>query len=297
MKKIMEGITSTDKKKKKRSHKKWKKDGASNSSNQKKDFERSKKKAGHKRKKRKSKAKDNDKDKDKSKTGEFVTFSPFLAAALRSSTVMMFVSVALSMSVSTIVDNVSALVAIPVGARIASSLARPAWEVVAKGNNWMKQVISRGYSWSWKSSPPCRSKIIRSRSNQDSATLKVLDEEVLDAIAAGSLHPISPDLVKKEVTVVSGYFAVPKATPGQWRPIIDLRFVNKFLKKKSFKMTRYQDVAAAIRPKSWMLTVDLTKAYFSIPIKKTLWRFLRISWRDVFYEFRTLCFGLTSAPR
>jgi len=289
----MEGIT-TEAAKKKKPRRKFKKDWGTSGSGTKKDSQKGKRSKPKQKPKKRPKGKPKDKEKT---NGEFVTFSPFLASALNSATVMMFVSLALSMSVASIVNNVSALVAIPVGARIASSLARPAWEVVARGNNWMKQVISRGYSWSWKSSPPCRSKIIRSRSNQDSATLKVLDEEVLDAIAAGSLHPISPELVKKEVTVVSGYFAVPKATPGQWRPIIDLRYVNKFLKKKTFRMTKYKDVAAAIRQNSWLLTVDLTKAYFSIPIKNTLWRFLRISWRDVYYEFRTLCFGLTSAPR
>ena len=128
--------------------------------------------------------------------------------------------------------------------------------------------------------------------------MKVLDDEVLDAIAAGSLYPISPELIKKEVTVVSGYFAIPKPqSPGQFRPIIDLRYVNKFLHKKTFKMTKYSDVAQAIRPNCWLVTIDLTKAYFAVPIKDTLWRFLRICWRNTFYEFRTLCFGLTSAPR
>ena len=145
---------------------------------------------------------------------------------------------------------------------------------MGKSDKWIRRLVSKGYNWSWKKSPLSKSKIIRSRDNLDSAMLKVLDDEVADAIQAGALHPVKPNLINRKVTCVSNYFAVPKpASPGQWRPIIDLRFLNKFLSKKKFKLTKYSDVAMSISKDCWMVTIDLTKAYFAVPIRETLWPF------------------------
>lgn len=43
--------------------------------------------------------------------------------------------------------------------------------------------------------------------------------------------------------------------------------------------------------------LDLKDAYLSIPIAKAHWRYLRFQWKAQNYEFRTLPFGLASAPR
>ena len=230
--------------------------------------------------------------------GKFVTFSNFISSALNNLTVMSLISTAFAIDSQYIVFAIMSMIALPVGGRISSVFARPAWEIIAKGNRWLRDTIFKGYSWKWKSIPQ-RTRIVRSRDNMDKDSLAVLDAEIADAVANGALFRVSDDTMKQsQTTVVSGYFAVPKpSSPGQWRPIIDLRHLNKFLVKKTFQMTRYSDVASHIRRDSLMVTVDLTKAYFSIGIRSKLWRFLRICWRNIFYEFRCLCFGLTSAPR
>ena len=244
------------------------------------------------------KSKDKGDKKSGNDAGKFVTFSPFLRAALDSPSVMIKVSLALALSCQYIVMAVLALVALPVGARLSSSFARPAWSVVARGNRWLWDTVTRGYAWSWETLPPLQSKIVKSRENLDSDSLVVLDSEVEDAVDAGALFPVPSHVIEQETTVVSGYFAIPKpSSPGQFRPIIDLRFVNKFIVKKKFKMTKYSDVAGHLTSRCFMVTVDLTKAYFAVPIRSKLWRFLRICWRSIYYEFKTLCFGLTSAPR
>ena len=45
-----------------------------------------------------------------------------------------------------------------------------------------------------------------------------------------------------------------------------------------------------------MCKLDLKDAYLSVPIQKSDRRFLRFSWGKKFYQFKTLPFGLTSAP-
>ena len=42
--------------------------------------------------------------------------------------------------------------------------------------------------------------------------------------------------------------------------------------------------------------LDLKDAYLSVPIARSCWRYLRFHWRGQNYEFRTLPFGLASAP-
>ena len=45
-----------------------------------------------------------------------------------------------------------------------------------------------------------------------------------------------------------------------------------------------------------MISIDLTDAYFSLPIAKRSRKFLRFQWRDMLLEFQCLCFGLSLAP-
>ena len=47
----------------------------------------------------------------------------------------------------------------------------------------------------------------------------------------------------------------------------------------------------------WFVSIDLTDAYFSIPIAEEHRKYLRFAWENQFYQFNVLCFGLASAPR
>ena len=101
----------------------------------------------------------------------------------------------------------------------------------------------------------------------------------------------------KGISNTAGFFAVPKKQAGKFRPIISLIRLNKYLLRKKFKMVKYSDIALAITPGVFMVSLDLTKAYFTIPVAPQFWRFLRIFWSGSWYQFRTLCFGLNQAPR
>ena len=62
-------------------------------------------------------------------------------------------------------------------------------------------------------------------------------------------------------------------------------------------MIKYSDIALAITPGCFMVSIDLTKAYFTVPVAPQFWKFLRIFWEGSWYQFKTLCFGLNQAPR
>ena len=50
-------------------------------------------------------------------------------------------------------------------------------------------------------------------------------------------------------------------------------------------MTTVEEVRHWIRPGFWFTSVDLTDAYYSVPLHKSAWRFVRFVWRGKTYEY------------
>ena len=94
----------------------------------------------------------------------------------------------------------------------------------------------------------------------------------------------------------SRLFVTPKVTEG-WRPVIDLSRLNGWMELSSFRMETAQSVLQALRPGDWMVSLDLQDAYLQVPVHPASHRFLRFCVGDAVFQFRTLCFGLSSAPR
>ncbi|XP_045104399.1 uncharacterized protein LOC123499932 [Portunus trituberculatus] len=54
---------------------------------------------------------------------------------------------------------------------------------------------------------------------------------------------------------------------------------------------------SAIHRHDWMTAIDLRDAYFQIPVHPDSRKFLRFIWRGRHFQFRVLCFGLSTAPQ
>ena len=91
-------------------------------------------------------------------------------------------------------------------------------------------------------------------------------------------------------------FVVTKATGG-WRPIIDLSTLNLDVDRTSFRMETSQTVLRAVRRNDWMVSIDLKDAYLQIPIHPASRRYLRFTAGGKTWQFRVLCFGLSTAPQ
>ena len=94
----------------------------------------------------------------------------------------------------------------------------------------------------------------------------------------------------------SRLFVVPKVTGG-WRPVIDLSTLNSMVLTTKFKMETPRTVIEAIHPQDWMISIDLQDAYFHIPMHQDSRQLLRFSSQGIVYQFRALCFGLSTAPQ
>ena len=89
----------------------------------------------------------------------------------------------------------------------------------------------------------------------------------------------------------SRLFVTPKVTGG-WRPVIDLSRLNGWVELSSFHIETAQSVLQSLRPGDWMVSLDL-----QVPVHPASRRYRRFCVGDVVYQFRALCFSLSSAPQ
>ena len=92
----------------------------------------------------------------------------------------------------------------------------------------------------------------------------------------------------------SRLFVVMKAS-GAWRPVIDLSLLNLKVQKTSFKMETLQSVLLSVRAGDWMVSLDLKDAYLQAPMHLESRKFLRFVASGKVYQFKVLCFGLSTA--
>ena len=84
---------------------------------------------------------------------------------------------------------------------------------------------------------------------------------------------------------------------GAWRPVIDLSTLNLRIQQTSFKMETLQSVLLSVRPGDWMVSLDLKDAYLQVPMHPDSRKCLRFMVGGKGYQFKVLCFGLSTAPQ
>ena len=94
---------------------------------------------------------------------------------------------------------------------------------------------------------------------------------------------------------MSSVFLVPKSD-GSWRPVINLKPLNRFVTAQHFKMESIRTVRGLIQKGDFMCKLDLKDAYLSIPVCTEYQKYLKFRWEGQLWMFKTLPFGLSSAP-
>jgi hypothetical protein len=95
---------------------------------------------------------------------------------------------------------------------------------------------------------------------------------------------------------ISNIFVVPKPN-GKFRPIINLKHLNKFVKYEHFKQEHFSIVLDLIQESDYFTSIDLQDAYFSVPLHRQHQKYVKFVWNGKLFAFVCLAFGLSSAPR
>ena len=174
---------------------------------------------------------------------------------------------------------------LPVGGRLLHF--SEAWTHITS-DPWVLNIVREGYVIPFLRNPPLSSTPIDLSSNHPlipEALTKLLEKGAVERVS----NPDSPGFYSR-------LFLVPKKN-GAWRPIIDLSTLNSFIDVQSFKMETTSSIRASIQPGDWAVSLDLTDAYFHVPIHPKSRKYLRFCAGNEVFQFRVLPFGISTAPR
>ena len=177
---------------------------------------------------------------------------------------------------------------IPVGGRLTHFL--PEWEKITQ-ENWVLSIIKEGYKLEFIQKPPfqgIKSTLVNTKN------LVLLKAEVNTLLEKNAI-----EIVSKSETQ-SGFYStlfLVKKKNGKMRPVINLRPLNRYLRKQHFKMDTLSKVLNLVKQNDWAFSLDLSDAYLHIPIFLKHRKYLRFCIQGTVYQFKVLCFGPTSSPR
>ena len=166
------------------------------------------------------------------------------------------------------------------------------WEAVTT-DPWVVKTLSEGYRIQFRRRPPPFNGV-RMTVVGDPLRSQALSKEIEELLGKGAVECV-PGAAQLR-GYYSFYFLVPKKDGG-FRPILDLRKLNQFLKVFRFRMLRTVDVLQSVSAGDWFTCIDLKDAYFHVPVAPDHRQFLRFAFKGQVYQFRVLPFGLSLSPR
>ena len=116
---------------------------------------------------------------------------------------------------------------------------------------------------------------------------------VSDAVAALVLSGAATPVPTRPF-ITSPLGVVPKGV-DKLRLILDLRYVNSFLRVDKFKYESIREVNSLCRLRDFLFTVDLKSGYHHVDVDPAFWQFLGFEWQGQHYVFCQLPFGLATA--
>uniref|UniRef100_A0A0P6EQZ6 Reverse transcriptase/ribonuclease h/methyltransferase n=1 Tax=Daphnia magna TaxID=35525 RepID=A0A0P6EQZ6_9CRUS len=178
-------------------------------------------------------------------------------------------------------------ISLKVGARL--SVFADKWSEITD-DPWVLKTISNGLKIDFLSEP-----------FQRSSPRDVVMSDEMRAVCQTEIASLLKKGAVKEITDESGgficsFFCVPKKVDG-FRPIVNLKPLNKFIKYEHFKMENLETVRSLVRKGDWFVKLDLKDAYLTVPVYCPQQKFLRFKWEGRVFQFKCMAFGLAPAPR
>ena len=166
------------------------------------------------------------------------------------------------------------------------------WEKIT-ADSWVLDTIRSGYRLEFTSPPPTGGRVHTTPLPTDPVKAAALRRELEDLKQKRAVIPL-PKTSNKPF--MSTFFLAPKKG-NKWRPIINLRPLNRLIRPLKFKMETLRSILPHLSRNMWATSVDLSDAYLHIPIHPEHQHFLAFSVEGETFQFRALPFGLSTAPR
>ncbi|KAM9948583.1 hypothetical protein ACTFIT_009781 [Dictyostelium discoideum] len=123
-----------------------------------------------------------------------------------------------------------------------------------------------------------------------------ITKEVQDLLLDDAIEQVLPNRYSKRV-FYSNVFTVPKPGTNLHRPVLDLKRLNTYINNQSFKMEGIKNLPSMVKQGYYMVKLDIKKAYLHVLVDPQYRDLFRFVWKGSHYRWKTMPFGLSTAPR
>lgn len=160
------------------------------------------------------------------------------------------------------------------------------WRAIG-ASDFVLQCITKGVQFKFKCSPQSFS---YENHKLSFTQARFIDSEINDLVRSGALRKVNfiP-------TCVSPVGCVKKKG-NKWRLITDLRHLNQCVEAPKFQYEDISYMKNIVKPGDHFITWDLHTGFHHIPVHESLQTYLGIKWRNNYYVWTVLPFGLNASP-
>ena len=120
----------------------------------------------------------------------------------------------------------------------------------------------------------------------------IIDAEIQKLLCKGVLEEAVPSYGQYISTIF-----LRKKKNGSYRLILNLKGLNASIQYQHFKMESLTCAIQLMKKNCYMASIDLTDAYYTVPVAVEHRKYLRFFWRNTLFQYTCLPNGLASAPR
>jgi hypothetical protein len=138
--------------------------------------------------------------------------------------------------------------------------------------------------------------VLESPEPHDPALASVLREQIKSLLTKEAFVVMDP---QTSPGFYSHYFLASKK---DFRPLLNLRGLNRHIRCDKFPMEALQNILSLVSPGDWMYSLDLKDAYLHVPVHLFFCKYLRFAFRNpqgilIVFKWTVLPFGLATATR
>ena len=163
-----------------------------------------------------------------------------------------------------------------------------AWKALTSDRNIL-DIIEEGLSISFLGDPPEQTPFEYPRGKKE---FDIIDTEIKKLLKKGVIEYTTTE----EGQYFSNLFTTTKKD-GSFRTILNLKSLNKECDKIHFKMESLKQALHMVRQGSYLASIDIKDAFYSVPIRDDHKKYLKFVWSGDMLQFRAMPNGYRDAMR